>query len=140
QCGLCRATCPESVITLRPQLDFTDAARSPVTRNEQEPFHCIRCGRPFGVQATIERIANQLAGKHHMFASGDQIERIMMCDDCRVVVQFESGNDPFAGPPRPTPRSTDDYLREREIEEARARVRAERAARGNGGSDDSRDA
>ncbi|MFQ6018859.1 MAG: hypothetical protein ACE5KF_11780, partial [Kiloniellaceae bacterium] len=52
---------------------------------------------------------------------------IMMCDDCRVVVQFERPDDPFAGPPRPVPRTTDDYLREREIEEARAKVLAERA-------------
>ncbi|MEE8500878.1 MAG: 4Fe-4S binding protein [Kiloniellales bacterium] len=133
QCGLCRTTCPESVIALVPRLNFTEAARSPVTKNQQEPFHCIRCGKPFGVQSTIERIADQLAGKHAMFADPDQIERIRMCDDCRVVVQFEAPDDPFKGPPRPLPRTTDDYLREREIEEARAKLLAERAAgKGNG--------
>ncbi len=133
QCGLCRTTCPESVIALVPRLNFTEAARSPVTKNQQEPFHCIRCGKPFGVQSTIERIADQLAGKHAMFAGPDQIERIRMCDDCRVVVQFEAPEDPFKGPPRPLPRTTDDYLREREIEEARAKLLAERAAgKGNG--------
>jgi ferredoxin len=138
QCGLCRTTCPESVVTLVPRLNFTEAARGALTMNQQEPFHCIRCGKPFGVQSTIERIADQLAGKHAMFAGQDQIERIMMCEDCRVVVQFEAPDAPLKGPPRPKPRTTDDYLREREIEEARAKVLAERAAgkgEGNGGAE-----
>ncbi|MCH8809602.1 MAG: hypothetical protein IH993_07200, partial [Proteobacteria bacterium] len=74
------------------------------------------------------RITDQLAGKHSMFSNPEQVERIMMCDDCRVVVQFQAPDDPFKGPPRPKPRTTDDYLREREIEEARAKVLAERAA------------
>ncbi len=78
----------------------------------------------------IERIADQLAGKHSMFQGPEQIERIMMCDDCRVVIQFERSDDPLAGPARPTPRTTDDYLREREIEEARAKLLEERAQAG----------
>ena len=73
-----------------------------------------------------------------MFGVGDQADRLRMCDDCRVVVQFERSDDPFAGPARPTPRTTDDYLREREIEEARAKLLAERAqAGGNSGDQDS---
>ena len=52
-------------------------------------------------------------------------------------MQFLAPDDPFKGPPRPKPRTTDDYLREREIEEARAKLLAERAAekddgKGNG--------
>ena len=144
QCGLCRVTCPESVISLRPQFNFTAEARDTVTINEQPPFHCIRCGKPFGVQATIERIAGQLAGKHSMFTAGDQIERIMMCDDCRVVVQFQSKDDPFAGAPRPIPRTTEDDLREREIQRERAQWRetaaadmAKSGAKPNGGTDES---
>ena len=148
QCGLCRETCPESVISLSPRFNFGPDARETVTLNEQPPFHCIRCGKPFGVQATIERIAGQLAGKHSMFAAGDQIERIMMCDDCRVVVQFESRDNPFAGAPRPVPRTTEDDLREREIQRERAQWRetaaaadiakpgAKPGAKPNGGSED----
>ena len=128
QCGLCRTTCPESVITLEPRLSFAEAARSPVTQHQQKPFNCIRCGKPFGVRSTVERIAKQLAGKHSMFQGGEQIERLMMCDDCRVVVQFEVTDAPFAAAPRPTPRTTDDYFREREIEEARAKLLQERAS------------
>jgi hypothetical protein len=61
-----------------------------------------------------------------MFQNPAAIERIKMCEDCRVVAQFESKDNPFAGSDRPIPKTTDDYLREREIEEARAKVRAER--------------
>lgn len=127
QCGLCRNTCPESVITLEPRLNFTTEAMGAIALNEAEPFECIRCGKPFGVRQSIERIADQLAGKHHMFQDSDQIDRIKMCDDCRVTVQFESPDNPFQGAARPTPRTTDDYLREREIEDARQKVLAERA-------------
>ena len=127
QCGLCRNTCPESVITLEPRLNFTSEAMGAVVLNEAEPFECIRCGKLFGVRQSIERIVDQLAGKHHMFQDSAQIDLIKMCEDCRVTVQFESSDNPFQGGDRPTPRTTDDYLREREIEEARAKVLAERA-------------
>ena len=133
QCGLCRETCPESVITLEPRLNFTESARGAIALNEQEPFECIRCGKPFGVRATIEHITEKLAGQNAMFASEAQIARLKMCDDCRVIVQFEAPDDPFKGAPRPVPRSTDDDLREREIEEARQKVLRERAASERGG-------
>src|SRR5262249_52683970 len=43
QCGLCKATCPEKVITLEPRLAFGDATVAGVLKQE-EPFACIRCG------------------------------------------------------------------------------------------------
>jgi len=136
QCGLCRNTCPESVITLEPRLSFMPDARSAVTLKEEEPFACVRCGKPFGTKSSIERIVAQLAGKHPMFAEGRMAERIKMCDDCRVIDQFEAGEDPFRGPERPKPRTTDDDLREREeeIEAARAKLLEERAREEGGES------
>ena len=56
-----------------------------------------------------------------------------MCEDCRVVVQFDAPDAPLKGAERPRPRTTDDYLREREIEEARAKVLAERKPDGGPG-------
>ncbi len=138
QCGICRNTCPESVVALKPQINFTGEAQGAVTLNEAEPFHCIRCGKPFGVASSIERIVERLAGQHSMFLEGDQVERIMMCEDCRVVVQFDSPDAPFKGAERPRPRTTDDYLREREIEEARAEVLAERKKAEGPGEDNGR--
>jgi hypothetical protein len=59
-----------------------------------------------------------------MYKDSSAIDRIRMCDDCRVVVQFETTDNPLAAGPRPKTRTTDDYLRERaEIEEARRRFK-----------------
>ena len=136
QCGLCRNTCPESVIRLEPRIAFTPEARGAVVLKEEEPFECVRCGKPFGTRSSIEHILAKLGGKHPMFADGPMAERIKMCDDCRVIDQFDSKDDPFRGPDRPKPRTTDDDLREREeeIEKERARILAERAKEeGEGG-------
>jgi ferredoxin len=114
QCGLCKSTCPEAVITLRPRLDFRAAAASARVLKSEEPFCCIRCSKPFGVKSTIERVTAQLAGKHWMFKdSPRRLDLIKMCDDCRVAFMFEDGLDPHATA-RPAVRTTDDYLRERD--------------------------
>jgi ferredoxin len=116
QCGLCKATCPEKVITLTPRLDFRATASSAQTLKAEQPFCCIRCGKPFGVRSTIERVMAKLSGKHWMYpASSKRLDLIRMCDDCRVAVVSEDGFDPH-GPPRTATRTTDDYLREREQE------------------------
>jgi ferredoxin len=114
QCGLCKVTCPESVITLEARYDFTPAALSPRVLNEQEPFSCIRCGKPFGTKASVERASSRLRGKHWMYVDDEQSRIIQMCDDCRVVTLSESGKDPFAAGERPRIRTTDDYLRAEE--------------------------
>jgi ferredoxin len=125
QCGLCAATCPEKVISLRPQLDFRAATAGARVLKEEEPFPCIRCGKPFGVKSTIERVTEKLAGRHWMFAGAAQrLDVIRMCEDCRVVAVTEAPLDPYAAPPRPAPRTTEDYLRERE--------EAERGEKGEG--------
>ena len=115
QCGLCQATCPEKVITLKPQLDFRTAAIAPRILKEEQPFCCIRCGKPFGVKSTIERVAAKLENTHWMY-KGDprRLQVIRMCDDCRVAVVSEQDFDPYGSPPRAPVRTTEDYLRERE--------------------------
>jgi ferredoxin len=115
QCGLCQATCPEDVITLRPQIDF-DAARAPASiLKQEEPFCCIRCSKPFGVKSTIDRVVAKLEGKHWMYTGSRRIDVIKMCDDCRVAAAAEESFDPY-GAQGPTIRTTDDYLREREAQ------------------------
>jgi ferredoxin len=114
QCGLCKATCPEKVVSLVPRLAFGSITSTRVLR-EEEPFHCIRCGKPFGVKSTIDRIAAKLEGKHWMFENAPQrLDLIKMCEDCRVIAVTADGFDPHAAPARPKLRTTDDYLRERE--------------------------
>jgi ferredoxin len=117
QCGLCKATCPEKVIALRPQLDFRAATATARVLKEEEPFRCIRCNKPFGVKSTIERVAAKLEGKHWMFQnSAQRLDVIKMCEDCRVVALTEQEFDPYRDPARPKARTTEDYLREREQE------------------------
>lgn len=113
QCGLCAATCPEKVITLEPRLNFPAFNAPPITVKAEEPFHCIACGKAFGTKATIEKIISKLEGKHWMF-SGDlkkRVDVIRMCDTCRVEAVTNEGFDPYGAP---RPKTTDDYLRERE--------------------------
>jgi ferredoxin len=116
QCGLCAATCPEKVIALKPQIDFR--APTAMTRivKEEEPFHCISCDKPFGVRSTIERVTAKLEGKHWMFkGNAKRLDVLRMCEDCRVVAMTQDSFDPYAGvPERAAPRTTEDYLRERE--------------------------
>jgi ferredoxin len=118
QCGLCKATCPEKVITLKPQIDFRAATATARVLKQEEPFACIRCGKPFGVKSTIDRVTAKLEGKHWMFKGAAQrLDLLKMCEDCRVIVVTEESFDPHAAPPRPLVRTTEDYLREREEQE-----------------------
>jgi ferredoxin len=114
QCGLCRATCPEDVMTLKPRIDFRAATAPARVLKEEEPFCCIRCSKPFGVKSTIDRVIKKLEGKHWMYSGpSGRIDVIKMCDDCRVGFVAEQGFDPHGGPARAV-RTTDDYLNERD--------------------------
>ena len=116
QCGLCEATCPEDVITLEPSLDF-HAWNAPLrVLKEEEPFHCIACGAPFGTRSSIERVLSKLQEKHWMFegANARRLDVVKMCADCRVEAVVNESFDPHAAPQRPPVMSTEDYLRARE--------------------------
>jgi ferredoxin len=114
QCGLCQATCPEKVIRLTPRVDFRSSSASSRILKSEQPFCCVRCGKPFGVRSIIERVTAKLAEKHWMYKDASQrLELIKMCDECRVAAVSEQDLDPY-GPPRAALRTTDDYLRERE--------------------------
>lgn len=91
QCGLCETTCPEKAISLVPRLLVTPAARQAVTLHEAEPFHCVRCGAPFGTRQMIDVMTGRL-GAHPMFA-GAALRRIQMCADCRVIDMMEAKNE-----------------------------------------------
>jgi ferredoxin len=115
QCGLCKATCPEKVISLKPQIDFRAATSLRRVIKQEDPFLCIRCGTPFGVKSSVERVAAKLDGRHWMFTeSRARLDVVKMCADCRVQVMAEESFDPFGTPRRPRLRTTEDYLRARE--------------------------
>jgi ferredoxin len=115
QCGLCKATCPEKVISLKPQIDFRAATAMSRVIKQEEPAECIRCGKPFGVKSSVERVIAKLEGKHWMYKdSKKRLDVIRMCDNCRVEAMAEEQFDPFGAPHRAPVRTTEDYLRERE--------------------------
>jgi len=115
QCGLCKATCPEKVIDLKAQIDFRAATAMSRIIKQEEPAECIRCGKPFGVKSSVERVVAKLEGKHWMYKdSKKRLDVIRMCEDCRVVAMAEEQFDPFGAPQRPRLRTSDDYIRERE--------------------------
>jgi len=115
QCGLCKATCPEKVISLKPQIDFRAATAMSRVIKQEDPAECIRCGKPFGVKSSVERVVAKLEGKHWMYKdSKKRLDVIRMCDNCRVEAMAEEQFDPFAGPRRAPVRTTEDYFRERE--------------------------
>jgi ferredoxin len=87
QCGLCADTCPEDAIRLVPRLLLGAQAKEPVTLNEAQPFHCVRCGKPFGTRQMVDNMLGKLSG-HAMFAGG--VRRLQMCGDCRVVDMMEN--------------------------------------------------
>ena len=126
QCGLCKTTCPEKVISLVPEIDFRDQARGATVIKEEEPFCCVSCGKAFATKSAIEKIVTVLAGKHSMFATPEAANRIRMCEDCRVRDQFERSDEPFALGRPPVPRTTDDDLREREEAQREAQLAAVR--------------
>ena len=114
QCGLCKNTCPEKVITLKPRYNFSAAAAERQVVKEEEPFLCVSCAKPFAAKSTIEKMLEQLGDKHWMF-KGDGIERLKMCEDCRVQAVFDAGGEEaFRMGERPKPRTTDDYFAARE--------------------------
>ena len=91
QCGLCATTCPEDAITLQPRLLLTPQRKEARVLSETQPYHCIRCGKPFGTLKAIESMLGKLAG-HAMF-QGAAADRLKMCGDCRVIDIYSADNE-----------------------------------------------
>ena len=90
QCGLCQTACPESAITLATRYLYDpDARRTARVMHEEAPFHCVSCGKPFATQKMMTRMNEKLQG-HWMFQSGEALNRIQMCGDCRVRDMFKA--------------------------------------------------
>lgn len=94
QCGLCAKTCPEDAIRLEPRLWLADggkARKALRVLHESEPFHCIKCAKPFGTLRAIESMIAKVG--HHAAFAGDAAQRLRMCSDCRVVDIFSNTNE-----------------------------------------------
>lgn len=88
QCGLCVTTCPEQVISIAPRLLLdAQARRAPRTLHEEQPFHCLDCGKPFATRKIIETMQHKLKD-HWMFGDEAAVRRLKLCDECRVKDMF----------------------------------------------------
>lgn len=89
QCGLCETACPEEAITLIPQYLFNrEQARKVRLLHEEPIFNCISCDKPFATKKMIDTMTEKLKG-HSMF-QGAALERLKMCEDCRVKAMFKA--------------------------------------------------
>lgn len=85
QCGLCDTACPEDAIQLQPLFISNREQRNRTQQlNEEKPFHCIDCGKPFASQSMILNMLTKLQG-HYMFQDERSKDRLKKCEDCRVV-------------------------------------------------------
>lgn len=103
QCGICERACPEDAISLRPLYRFdSDKRLRKRTLNEEKPFLCVRCRKPFTTEKMMDRMRGKLAG-HWMYQDPEQRKRLEMCEDCRVEDLFvkSGGLDPHGKPPKP---------------------------------------
>jgi len=92
QCGLCESACPEAAIGLESRYLYqTEEVVTPRLLHEEEPFNCVRCGKPFATAKMMEAMSSRLAG-HWMFQDEKAKQRLQMCDECRVIDMFERGD------------------------------------------------
>ncbi|UCH54032.1 MAG: 4Fe-4S binding protein [Pseudomonadota bacterium] len=91
QCGLCQTACPEDAIRRAPRYLYdAEARRATRVLNEETPFHCVACGKPFATHKMMERMLEKLEG-HWMYRDPTARRRMQMCGDCRVRDVFRAG-------------------------------------------------
>ncbi len=85
QCGTCTNTCPEQAISISPRYIFNREKRNKSrVLNQDTPFGCISCGKAFAPTSVIHKMSYQLKD-HYMFKTSRALNRLKMCDDCRVA-------------------------------------------------------
>ena len=85
QCGTCTLTCPEDAISISPRMIFDREKRNQSRAlNQDVPFTCISCGKPFASTTVIQKMNAKLKD-HYMFKTPRALDRLKMCGDCRVV-------------------------------------------------------
>jgi ferredoxin len=96
QCGLCVSACPENALALEPRyLPDPELRRNQRVLKAEEPLRCIGCGKPFATPSVIELMTEKL--KDHPMFQGKGLERLKMCEDCRVRSMFNDGDMPPTG-------------------------------------------
>jgi ferredoxin len=88
QCGMCETACPEDAISLQARyLLDRETTRQKRLLHEEAIFHCIRCAKPFATKKMIDMMTEKLKG--HSLFQGAALDRLKMCEDCRVKAMFD---------------------------------------------------
>ncbi|MGD8712013.1 MAG: hypothetical protein PVG50_04165, partial [Thiohalophilus sp.] len=66
----------------------SEARRARRVLHEEEPYHCVACGKPFATRQMVEHMRGKLAG-HWMFDNDRALRRLSMCEDCRVADMWD---------------------------------------------------
>lgn len=87
QCGACMALCPENALSSQNGLILDALFFTPRILSMAEPARCVDCGKIFGTQKSLDRVAELLSTK-------DDFDREILtrCETCRVIHIFEQGN------------------------------------------------
>jgi ferredoxin len=94
QCGICEQACPEDAIELNGRFVFDyESLRKPRVLHEEAIFHCISCDKGFATQKMIDTMTEKL--KDHAMFQGAALERLKMCEDCRVKAMFNDKKGPM---------------------------------------------
>jgi len=89
QCGLCEKACPEEAIARHARFVYDpELRRRTRVLNEDVPFCCVVCGKPFATHAVMQTISARLKN-HYMFQTPEAKRRMQMCEDCRVRDLFK---------------------------------------------------
>ncbi len=93
QCGLCEVACPEHAIRRHPRFLYRqDERMRPRILNEETPFCCVVCGKPFATHSMMATMREKLKD-HWMFQDEQSLRRLQMCENCRVKDLFAAGEE-----------------------------------------------
>lgn len=84
QCGLCVNACPEKALSMKVQMNWNKEQRQETQiMHKEDAACCLTCGKPFAPASMIEMLRVKLQGNPH-FSDEASINRLYMCEDCRV--------------------------------------------------------
>ncbi len=86
-CGLCVKICPEDAIRVTPGLRWNKKVFAVLTQTQVDGLACRKCGKVFATRKAVESVAARLQER---FGPQD-LEHLMLCPDCRVVVSLTEG-------------------------------------------------
>lgn len=98
-CGLCASACPESVITLKPEIFLDRGALEYQVVAQDETLRCAKCDAPFGTRRAVEVIEAKVFGMANLLDTftGARRNLLRMCPNCRAVaatLEMQKGWEP----------------------------------------------